>query len=319
MGMNLMLNRQKLLIGLIDRSGERVTRLHLVKQAFLLKENLDPRLASSFYGFVPYQSGPFSFTLYHELGSMASAGLIRFPSLRAVELADDGVEAARALEPGLAEKLERFEVIYGRYGTNDLIDLVYANYPWYATRSRLRCYDAVETSQAGTAVYTVGYEGMQVDGFLNLLLHCGIRRIIDVRRNAVSRRYGFYGSTLSRLVRKVGIKYRHEPEVGVPSEWRGHLETAQDLGQLFQRYGRELLPHVEDSVGDITRLVVSEASVLMCAEADPARCHRSILAQSVHQATGLSVKDLRWYDGGNLSDHARSDYRDDLPASFGRS
>lgn len=318
-GIDQILNRQKLVISLINRSGGRVTRLHLVKQAFLLKENLDPRFAASFYGFVPYHSGPSSFTLYHELGSMASAGLVRFPSLRAVEITDDGDKATRHLEPGLEQEIERFQETYGQYGTNELVDLVYSRYPWYTTRSRRRGYSAIQPKEADYAVYTIGYEGMQVDEFLDLLLRSGIRRIIDVRRNAVSRRFGFAGSTLSSLARKMCVKYCHEPGVGVPTEWRDHLETAQDLSRLLQKYAGELLTDAEESVKRIDRWVVSEPSALMCMEADPARCHRSVLAQSVHKATGLSVKDLRWFDERDLSDHARSSHRDDLPTPVGGS
>jgi len=68
-----MLIRQKVILSLIDQMGNqspsgnhgKVSRLQLVKWAFLLENE---RKMKTFYQFVPYHYGPFSFTLYHELG-----------------------------------------------------------------------------------------------------------------------------------------------------------------------------------------------------------------------------------------------------------
>jgi len=295
-----MLTRQKLIIALIKHSGGNTTRLRLVRQAFLLREYLSPCYARSFYQFIPYGYTPFSFTLYHELRNMVEAGLVALRSWCSVQLTDSGLEMPLNLDPALSGEFERFWADYGGYTVGELVDTVYEQYPWYALENiRIR---REHTSQKETdcAVYSVGYEGMQVDGFLNLLLRSGIRQIIDVRRNAVSRVFGFHGSTLASLAERVGIGYRHMPRVGVPSAWRSHLDDEKDLDMLFTRYRDEVLPFAEDSVKSIASWMSSKPSTLMCMEADPSRCHRSVLAQSISDITGLAVSDLRWENGDSV-------------------
>ena len=50
--------------------------------------------------------------------------------------------------------------------------------------------------------------------YLNLLLTNSVTLLCDVRRNALSRRYGFSKSTRSKACEGVGIRYEHLPELG---------------------------------------------------------------------------------------------------------
>jgi uncharacterized protein (DUF488 family) len=143
------------------------------------------------------------------------------------------------------------------------------------------------------AVYIVGYEGMQVDGFLNLLLQSGIHRFVDVRHSPVSRRYGFHKSTLASLCERLDIEYRHEPEVGIPSDWRCDLYTQADYYHLFARYVKDVLPKQTDATKRIAGWVSSVLSVLVCQEEQPVCCHRSQLAKQIARITKLGIRDLR--------------------------
>ncbi|NLC15930.1 MAG: DUF488 family protein [Firmicutes bacterium] len=312
-----MLIRQKLIIALIKCSGGSTTRLKLVKQVFLLRQHLSPRYTHAFYQFLPYKYGPFSFTLYHELQKMIDSGLIELPSSNAIRLTDLGLQTSLDLPPNLWKEFGRFWANYGQYPVNELTELVYAQHPWYATRSeRNRHY--IPLKEAPYAVYTVGYSSMQVDGFLNLLLRSGIKQLIDVRRNAVSRVFGFYGSTLANLAKYVDIEYRHMPQVGIPSEWRACLDDQDDLDMLFNRYTEEVLNSAEDLVRDIASWMSSKPSTLMCMEVDPSRYHRSVLAESISDSTGLTVSDLRWPNGNRLSSNTCIDNGHDVSSSITR-
>ena len=310
-----MLARQKLVIALINLSGGRASRLQIMKQAFLLRQRLSPDYARCFYEFLPYQYGPFSFALYHDLSNMASAGLITFPSDRTVGTTEFASTLNERLDARLLKEVDAFWSIYGKYRIGELVNLVYERYPWYASRSR-RAKQSEPTEEPKCAVYTIGYEGMQIDGFLNLLLSSGIRTIIDVRKNAVSRVYGFYGSTLASIAKRVGIGYRHVPELGIPSEWRINLDSEEDLSALFMKYRGEVLPSVENSVANIASLIVQKPSVLMCLESNPVHCHRSIVAEEVSRVTGLSIRDLRWANADAATDDTSTYHRDDLSPSF---
>ena len=58
-----MLNRQKCVLYLIERARRPVTHLELTAWAFLLAHEMPSGGGSAFYDFLPYQYGPFSFTL----------------------------------------------------------------------------------------------------------------------------------------------------------------------------------------------------------------------------------------------------------------
>ena len=175
----------------------------------------------------------------------------------------------------------------------ELIHYVYSNNPWF-TVNAIQFGTRVENRpEAKPAVYTVGYEGLQVDGLLNLLLREGIQRLIDVRHNPVSRRYGFHKSTLSSLCQKLDIEYEHVPELGIPSESRANLHHPRDYQMVFEQYEKNILPKHPASVEKVVAWTKARASVLLCMEVDPKLCHRTRLARQVSKKTGLAVCDLR--------------------------
>jgi uncharacterized protein (DUF488 family) len=142
------------------------------------------------------------------------------------------------------------------------------------------------------AVYTAGYEGLLVDAFLDGLIRSGIQRLIDVRNNPVSRRFGFHKSTLARLCASLDVEYVHLPELGIPPSDREAIQTPADYANLFVRYQADVLPRETEKVREAAALVQSAPSVLVCMEADPEFCHRSRLANAVAVHTGLPVVHL---------------------------
>jgi uncharacterized protein (DUF488 family) len=140
------------------------------------------------------------------------------------------------------------------------------------------------------AVNTEGYEGLTVDGFLDRLLRAGIHRILDVRNNPVSRRYGFYKSTLARLSERVGISYVHLPELGIQSEFRQELTMQDDYEALFREYRNTTLKTERSAIHRAASLISEIPSVLVCMEALPCQCHRSHLAEAISAETTSRVK-----------------------------
>jgi len=66
-----------------------------------------------------------------------------------------------------------------------------------------------------------------------------IGTVIDVRKNAFSRKYGF-SSNLKGFLSKFGIGYVHFPELGIPSGRRKNLESFSDYQALFKEYESDL-------------------------------------------------------------------------------
>ncbi|MEW5945807.1 MAG: DUF488 domain-containing protein [bacterium] len=148
-------------------------------------------------------------------------------------------------------------------------------------------------SEAEIAVYTAGYQGLSIDEFLSLLFEKGIKRIIDVRKNSVSRVFGFHKSTLSWLPDRLEIEYTHRPELGVPSEWRRNLNRPEDYEAMLNRYENEILSVSGNSLREVSEMMIEKPSVLMCREADPLYCHRSRLAEIISNISNMGVRDLR--------------------------
>lgn len=283
---NPMLIRQKVILSLIDQMDGQITRLSLVKLAFLLGNEINIK---TYYQFVPYHYGPFSFTLYHELETLKRNGYLLHPSKDEIQRVND--VAFPPVDLGLRSKISDFLKKYQGLPAVELVNHVYSGFPWFTINAKASENRKEERPKGGCAVYTAGYEGLQIDGFLNILLKAGIQQVIDVRHNPISRRYGFHKSTLSRLCKRLTITYKHVPEVGIPSELRSSLHPS-DYIQLFQNYEQDILLTQQAAVENIARWVKSKPSVLVCMEANPGYCHRSRLAKQIANRTGLMIHHL---------------------------
>jgi len=122
----------------------------------------------------------------------------------------------------------------------------------------------------------------------------GIKRLIDVRSNPVSRRYGFHKTTLGRLCGKVGIEYVHFPELGISSDQRQDLDIPGARQSLFDKYERSTLSSQVNAIARVGELMQKMASVLVCMEACHSECHRSRLSTVVSATTGLRTQHLEF-------------------------
>jgi uncharacterized protein (DUF488 family) len=286
-----MFSRQRTILRLIQNDGGRISRLRLVKLAFLVSRGICvPR--GTVYDFIPYKRGPFSFTLYHELRALERDGWIAQDDHDVLTGRVPALEVA-FLDPQLLRQIDDISARNRSINTSALVDAVYQDYPWFTLNSETVHKRKATRPIVENAVYTVGYEGLMVDALLDLLLRAGIRRLIDVRCNPIARRYGFHKSTLQKLCNDLGVDYIHFKSLGVPSTWRTSLGTEESYEHLFQRYEREVLPKQTDSVERVACLVTEMPSALMCMEADHHCCHRSRLAAEIVRRTSLPLRELR--------------------------
>lgn len=285
-----MLNRQKVLLELLKVADRPITKFELTKWSFLLRHEFPSAGGNSFYDFLPYHYGPFSFGLYQELDK-----------LEAISYICQSDETIRIGRVKLAQKVKVIDrrvandivAVVNRFGTSsrgELTDHVYSNYPQYTCNSRLR--RLVPRPVVPPAVFTAGYEGRSVDSFLNLLIQSGIERLIDVRRNPISRRYGFHRSTLDRLCRRLDIEYCHVPSLGIVSEKRRNLQDKGDYEQLFAEYRSSTLKTERKTLNEVAAIVRSRPSVLVCMEKHPDFCHRSSIADIIAKLTGYPIRNL---------------------------
>ena len=290
-----MLNRQKSVLHMLGDIGGQASRLQITQLCFLLQNESPCGGGSTFYRFVPYLYGPFSFTLYRELGSLVRHGMLEEHTPRGFRLTDFGLQSVAGLPEALRRDVACIVKQYGGVPLHELVRHAYDKYPWFTVNSRSVGSRGRARPVGEPAVYTVGYEGLLVDEFLDRLMREGIRRVIDVRSNPVSRVYGFHKSTLSRLCKRLGVGYSHYPQLGIPSADRRDLRSRADYSALLRRYEQETLPRRTRAVEMAAELLKDQVSVLMCAEADPSRCHRSKLAKVAAALTHLPVRHLAWH------------------------
>jgi uncharacterized protein (DUF488 family) len=277
--------RQRVVIEFLKRSPKKLaSRLQLVKWLFLLRHEKEFHLNTSFYDFFPHKYGPFSFQLYKDLSDMQEAGIISF--------IDKNVEYTN--NKNIKEKLPTGETrsivgILEQFGTmheKDLLNYVYSEYPWYASRSVLSeiPHDIVDITPP--AVYSLGYEGLSIDTFLSVILTKNLKRVIDVRNNPFSRKYGFSSSQLKEKCQEIEVEYYHFPDLGIPSSIR---KTEKDDKSLWAVYEDKILLGAQKSLDTVKTLCCDKNSLLLCFEQDPNTCHRRILARNISVKTSLPV------------------------------
>lgn len=286
-----MLTRQKILLHFIAQNSEQVSKLQLTKWAFLLKQIGTSAKLQTFYQFLPYKYGPFSFGLYRELDDLTRNGYIRLSPDNQVILNKD-VEVP-TIDSLLVNDVKTILSEYGQFEHDYLLKKVYEQFPWFTLNAQNPDLRQARPPKTDNAVYTVGYEKLQIDGFLNLLLERGIKRLIDVRSNPIARRYGFHKSTLTSLCTNVDIEYIHLQEVGIPSKMRKDLDTFDSYQDLFKIYDKSILSKQGITIQKIVDYCKELPSALMCMEQDPAYCHRTVLANHVSEQSHLPIIDLR--------------------------
>ena len=287
--------RQRLLLRLLDALGGASRNLDFQKILFLYCQELD---SGKPYDFVPYKYGAFSFTSYADRRKLIARGLIA---------EDDGQwkltpEGRQLAEVEREVLLVAFIDRLGELKGDDLVADTYRRFPYYATRSEIADrilkgeQDALARIQAEkrngdvNALQTIGYEGHSLESYLNHLLKASVTVLCDVRRNPLSRKYGFSKSTLSNACIGVGIRYEHLPELGIASEDRQGLQTQGDYDALFAEYEREWLPKQEQALRTIQGwLELGERVALTCYEHLPHQCHRHCVAGALEV---MSQKEL---------------------------
>src|SRR5208283_920819 len=90
--------------------------------------------------------------------------------------------------------------------------------------------------QKDYTLYTIGYEGRDIDGFISRLKEFGITRLIDVREIPLSRKRGFSKSALKQKLDDENIEYVHYKALGSPSDIRHKLKVDWDYNYFFEAF-----------------------------------------------------------------------------------
>lgn len=141
-------------------------------------------------------------------------------------------------------------------------------------------------------IYTIGYEGIDIERFFMLLKEHGIETVVDVRELPLSRKPGFSKKILAAALNLSGLEYTHLADLGCPKPIRDRYRADAD----WRRYKEGFLKYLktqEDAIEELVTLTSSSSCVLLCFEADFNYCHRSMVADVVKQRSGMRVSHIR--------------------------
>jgi uncharacterized protein (DUF488 family) len=145
-------------------------------------------------------------------------------------------------------------------------------------------------------VATIGYEGATIATFQQALRDAEIDLLVDVRALASSRRPGFAKTRLAANAKEAGAEYLHLRALGTPAEGRAAARAGRhaEMQRIFRRQlATEEAQRELALVADLVRQ--GRRVCLLCFEANPEHCHRSIVAAALGTMLPATIVHL---DGG---------------------
>ena len=132
-------------------------------------------------------------------------------------------------------------------------------------------------------VLTVGHSTRPIEEFLSILKAHGVERLLDVRTVPKSR-YNpqFETGALAASLQGAGIEYRHMPGLGGLRHARKDSTNTGWRNDSFRGYADYMqTPEFERNLEALIESAKEKRTVVMCAEAVPWRCHRSLIADAL--------------------------------------
>lgn len=142
-------------------------------------------------------------------------------------------------------------------------------------------------------IFTIGHSTHPIDEFIELLKAHGIQTVVDVRTIPRSRHNPqFNEDDLKESLRRAHIRYKHIKKLG------GLRRTTKDSINLgwhnasFRGFADYMASEeFGDGLQELIKVASVRNTVIMCAEAVPWRCHRSLIADALTKK-GWLVRDI---------------------------
>ena len=286
----MMYYRRKLILSIFEVFGGSLTAKQFQKYLFLITKRQEVRS----FDFMPYYYGCFSFQANYDMSvlmKMRYLEIIDSPAGRRINLIRQSNCLSELTAPDI-RAVTQVKLEFGRMSQRELIRYTYIRYPYYAIKSKISCdiltpkelmiVDKQRKEFDNKTLFTIGYEGRSIDAYMNSLINNGVRVLCDVRKNAISQKYGFSRNHLEKACAAVGIRYLHFPELGIESDLRRELHEQQDYDALFDAYRRTTLIDNWNSILKLRSIIDNEGRIaLTCFEKNPQLCHRSIIAAAL--------------------------------------
>ncbi|HMB34554.1 MAG TPA: DUF488 domain-containing protein [Methylomirabilota bacterium] len=144
-----------------------------------------------------------------------------------------------------------------------------------------------------TIVLTIGHSTRSLKELLELLEAHGVEQLADVRTIPRSRHNPqFNRESLAGKLRRAGIGYTHMPALGGLRHARPDSPNQGWRNASFRGFADYMqTPEFGAGIVALIDAAVSARTVIMCAEAVPWRCHRSLIADALC-ARGIRVEHI---------------------------
>lgn len=284
---------------------ENPTSLRIQKSMFLYSLECGDPVP---YAFFPNQKGCYSINLHDDYHVLQNQGYLSFCEHEQTYSVTSMEKTVFAISDSTLDMVRSVSRHCNCLTDSDLIRYTYSQKPFYALRSEmLSLMKDDETFQIERqrissiiygytpALFTIGYEGQDIDKILRSLIRSNVKTLVDVRKNAFSMRREFSKQSLSDGCKQAGIKYIHCPEVGIESAKRQELLPDGKRKELFDWYEANTLPRNIAFVDKMSRLFHDGSICFLCYEKNPADCHRSRLANFClmkNSVFGTAVRNL---------------------------
>jgi uncharacterized protein (DUF488 family) len=284
--------RRKIILAILGEFGGQLPKTSFQKLLFIFTR----KQCEKSFDFVPYSYGCYSFSANQDLLTLKKYGMVKEqhsePNQYWVKSDDVDYLSQLTNQDYAAVKLVAKE--FRQMDQDELITYTYQKYPYFAINSKIatKLLDKKSLGRINEqkriinepTLFNIGYEGKSVEQFINQLVINDVRLLVDVRKNALSKKYGFSKSQISRTCESMNITYIHLPELGIDSEKRRDLHSIADYNRLFKEYETSVLQPAENCNNEILeKLRIYKRVALMCFEKEAIMCHRGRIVNHLNK------------------------------------
>jgi len=144
-----------------------------------------------------------------------------------------------------------------------------------------------------TTVLTIGHSTRSIESFIEMLRAHGVKRLVDVRTIPRSRTNPqFNREDLAQSLAEASIGYTHVAELGGLRHARKDSLNTGWRNTSFRGYADYMqTPEFEAAIESLIETAKREQITIMCAEAVPWRCHRSLIGDAL-KVREIAVEDI---------------------------
>lgn len=144
-----------------------------------------------------------------------------------------------------------------------------------------------------TTIYTIGHSTREIEAFIALLKERNVQLLVDVRTIPKSRRNPHFGDDqLPQRLTTADINYRHMEHLGGLRKTSKTSINGAWRNASFRGYADYMqTDQFQHAIGELIVFAAELTTAIMCAEAVPWRCHRSLVADAL-VVRGVEVIDI---------------------------